>query len=416
MYATDIILLALFAFWLRDCLSKKELRITNYKLQIHDYFLLGFLVVAAVSIKNSSDFFVGAFLWLKLVEFALLYFYLKTYALGKFNFFKILYALILGGIFQATIGVIQFLKQGSLGLSSFGESVLGPHVTGVASFFVASGEKVIRAYGTTPHPNVLAAYLFLSIFAFYFLSLYAAKRSIIYWAYPIMLVGLFFTFSRVVIFLWAAGFLAMTVFIFFKGRSVFRFWENKYFRAKVFKIFWLTLITCIVFSVLYWPEIQSRMTITSEEEAVRLRVFYNEESIRGKVNLFGIGLGDFTPWLMEQNPNLPRYVYQPVHNTYLLIYSEIGIIGFIMFLVFIAGLIYKFIKKTKLAEMGHYFFLLVVASVLFMGLFDHFLLTLQQGRFVFWMILTLLAISDTVVRVQSSLTSGSRPGFHRKGI
>src|SRR3989344_3765375 len=161
VYATDIILLTLFSFWLFNSYSKLSYYGQNFKSLIHntkyiilkpDFYLVLFLVVAAVSVKNSSDFFVGAFLWLKLVEFALFYFYLKTYALQKFNFITTLYALIIGGVFQAVIAIGQFLKQGDLGLRWLGESVLGPHMQGVASFlvpsnvegFVGLGLKVMR--------------------------------------------------------------------------------------------------------------------------------------------------------------------------------------------------------------------------------------------------------------------------------
>src|SRR3989344_5677687 len=130
IYATDLILLILFIFWVVDKRHRKSF------IHRYDWFLLGFLVVAAISVKNSSDFFVGAFLWLKLVEFALFYFYLKNYAVKKFDFIKILYALIIGGVFQVVIAIGQFLKQGDLGLRWLGESVLGPHMTGVASFLV----------------------------------------------------------------------------------------------------------------------------------------------------------------------------------------------------------------------------------------------------------------------------------------
>ena len=93
---------------------------------------------------------------------------------------------------------------------------------------------------------------------------------------------------------------------------------------------------------------------------------------------------------MVKDPNLPRNLYQPVHNIYLLVYSEIGIIGFVLFLLFIGGLLYEFVKRVKMRKMWDYSFLLVTGSVLLIGLFDHFLLTIQQGRFVFWLSLALL--------------------------
>ena len=451
IYATDLILLILLIFWAVDKRLRKSF------IHRYDYFLLGFLAAAAVSVKNSSDFYVGAVLWLKLAEFALLYFYLKTYAIrpvrGKtpaeggssadhalqagrtsngIDFVKALYVLLLGGAFQAIIAIGQFLKQGDLGLRWLGESVLGPHMTGIASFLVPSrvegfvnsglpaealakaGEKVIRAYGTTPHPNILAAYLLLSIFAFYFLYIYQTTdrgsshkfydtmiyhKILKYWravVYLILLFGLFFTFSRIIIFLWAAGFFARAVLIGVKTGFKEKFWRNPVIKTKLVQIVTVTVLAVVIFSVFYWPEVQSRLSVSSEEEAVRLRVFYNKESLGGGVNLFGIGLGDFTGWLMEQNPNLPSYVYQPVHNIYLLVYSEIGIIGFVLFLLFLIGLLCEFIKKTRLRELKHHSFLLIAVSVLFIGLFDHFLFTLQQGRFIFWLVLTLLAVGDII--------------------
>ena len=389
VYASDLILLALFIFWAVNNRHRKPV-INRY-----DYFLFGFLAAAAISVKNSSDFYIGAFLWLKLAEFSLLYFYIKTYAILKFDFVKAVHVLLLGGLFQAIIAIGQFLKQGSLGLILFGESTFGPDMTGIASFFVDSGEKVIRAYGITPHPNVLAAYLFLSIFAFYFLVIYSAKSSVIYWAYPVILSGFFFTFSRTIIFLWAVGVSLIMAIIYFNGPFKRKFLDNEFLRAKIIKTVWLTAITCMFFVVFYQPEIASRLTLSSKEEAVQLRVFYNEESLKGGINLFGIGPGDFTGWLMEQNPNLPVYIYQPVHNIYLLIYTEIGIVGFGLFMLFLGGLLYEFIKKFKLREIKYHSFILITLSILFMGLFDHFLLTIQQGRFVFWLSLALFAIGTS---------------------
>jgi O-antigen ligase len=312
---------------------------------------------------------------------------------------KALCALLLGGVFQAVIAIGQFFQQGSLGLTSFGESVIGPHMQGVASFFVASGEKVIRAYGTTPHPNVLAAYLFLTVVAFYFVVFHAKSKyydSLIYQSivHGVILFGLFFTFSRTIIFLFFMNFFVHGFLVNFVKRFRDEYSFGSFFKTKVLPVFLVTVIVTTTFVFFYWPEVQSRMTLSSEEEAVQLRVFYNEESLKGRVNLFGIGLGDFTGWLMEQNLNLPRYMYQPVHNIYLLIYSEIGIIGFVLFLLFLVGLFYEFVKKTQLRDLTHYSFLLVAVLVLLIGLFDHFLLTLQQGRFVFWLGLTILAIGD----------------------
>jgi O-antigen ligase len=99
---------------------------------------------------------------------------------------------------------------------------------------------------------------------------------------------------------------------------------------------------------------------------------------------------------MAQDPNIPRYLYQPVHNIYLLLYSETGVLGLASFLLFLFFLAKDFITRTGMEKFYHYSFLLVFLSVLFIGFFDHFLLTIQQGRFVFW--LTIAILTDPVLR------------------
>ena len=80
---------------------------------------------------------------------------------------------------------------------------------------------------------------------------------------------------------------------------------------------------------------------------------------------------------------LSSWIHQPVHNIYLLIASETGLIGLILFLVFIFQLFRKIIGQE-------YFLLLIVFSFLFIGLFDHFFWTLQQGQLMFWLTLGIM--------------------------
>ncbi len=120
-----------------------------------------------------------------------------------------------------------------------------------------------------------------------------------------------------------------------------------------------------------------------------MRIFYNKESLKS-LNWFGVGSGNFVNWLMVKDPNLSRGLYQPVHNIYLLIYSEMGILGISAFILFFVFLIKDFVLRTRMKNLYNYSFLLVFLSFLFVGLFDHFLWTLQQGRLMFWLVMSLL--------------------------
>jgi len=389
IYGTDILLLALFILW---AFNRKH---TKFNLGKYDYFLFAFLALSAVSIKNSSSTLLSAYNFLKVIEFSVFYFYIKSYAVYRFNLTPSLVAIVAGGVFQAVIAIIQSLKQSSLGLSFLGESVISPSLTGIASFYNTAGTKIIRAYGTTPHPNILATYLFLAMFAFYsayfYCHLYQSDKSynpklnlFLLISYPLILLAFFYSFARVTLFLWFLTFTVRIPLVFLK-KEFKKVFSEKANKAKLTKILVIGTIVVLVFGAFYWRDVISRSKISSNDEAVQLRVFYNKKSIES-VNWFGVGNGNFVNWLMVKEPNLPPYVYQPVHNIYLLIYSENGIFAAGAFVVFLWLLVNDFVKKTKMVRFYHYSFLFVVLSFFFIGLFDHFLWTLQQGRLMFWLL------------------------------
>lgn len=399
VYATDVLIFALVAIWLWNSgfNIRKILNISGYMRpgisanKAVWLALAGFLIVSAVTIKNSEDWLIGLWYWVRFAEFAVFFLYLASYARRKFDLALGCYALIAGAFFQAVVAIIQFFKQGSLGLTMLWESYISSDITGIASFYISSGEKIIRAYGTTPHPNILAGYLLLAIMAFYFLALHSAKNSKLYYAYPVLLWAFFFTFARVAMFSWGVIFAIGALAIFFKQDLRRQFWDNPHNRAKVLKIFWITLIAGGLFLGFFWEETVSRILISSEEEAYALRAFYNSETVRGGINLFGHGWGDYTVWLMEMYPYIPRYMYQPVHNIYLLVYSEGGVAAGFFFAAFLIALVWRFVRATKLEGVLNLGILLVAGGMLFVGLFDHFPLTIQQGRLMFWLALGLLA-------------------------
>ena len=423
IYGTDLILLALFVFWAFNYFHTHKFLISNFKFlnksqfQNPNFYLFILVIVSIVSIKNSSSYILSAYNVLKLIEFVAFYFYLKNYAVNKFGLMRPMIVLVCGGFFQAIIAILQFFKQSDLGLGLLGESVLAPNMNGVASFYNLTGEKIMRAYGTTPHPNILSAYLFLAIFSFYFVYLYFnvyhQKKTyspklnyFILISYSLILLSFFFTFARVTVLLWFTGFIIRAGLILSKQRfrRVFGVGANK---LKLTRILVVSMAVILLFVAFYWSEAISRIKISSEEEAVQLRIFYNKESLKS-LNWFGVGSGNFVNWLMVKEPNLPRNIYQPVHNIYLLIYSETGILGISAFILFLIFIVKDFIVRTKMNKLYHYSVLILFLSFLFVGLFDHFLWTLQQGRLMFWLLCAVLTIfknGDIITKQQSEATA-----------
>ena len=379
-------------FWFANWKIGNLLKIENWKLKIKpaDWFLIAFVAVAGFSIGNAIDVQTAVFQWVKLIEGVVLYFYIKDYALKRFTLSNGFVALVLGGAFQSVIAIAQFMTQGSLGLKYLGESPLAPAMSGIAAFFVA-GIKIMRAYGTTPHSNVLALYLFVALGAFYSIAIYQ-KRAWWWHAFHTLILWAFLlTFSRVIIGLWLVTFIVQSGLIRFYPRFRKEFWDNAEMRRRSLKIFWTTIAVGIVFVAVYWPYVLNRSVISSADETVQLRILYNHESLASGHNILGLGMGNFVPWLLTQNLHLNREVYQPVHNIYLLIYSETGVVGISLFLLFLSFLLYDFYKRLGFKKLYHFSFSLVILSVFIFGLFDHFIWTIQTGRLMFWLVLGLLA-------------------------
>ena len=162
-----------------------------------------------------------------------------------------------------------------------------------------------------------------------------------------------------------------------------------WFEKKATPIILLTIAVSIIFSLLCWPKVKARVHISPEEEAVTQRIFYNEiagEMTQAKPWLGG-GIGQFVANLKKSQKFYPNYFYQPVHNIYLLISSEVGILGLLTFLIFLMFRI-KEILNDPSPRLRIKFGLLVFLGVfLVIGLLDHFLWTLQQGSLTLWLVL-----------------------------
>ena len=319
---------------------------------------------------------------------------------GLVSLEKILMVLMASAVFQSIIAFLQFLNQKSLGLRYLGESVLGAQIPGIAKIVVA-GSKIIRAYGTFPHPNILAAFLLLGLFSAYYFLLKADFRNffgrnflikiLIALAIFVIILGLVLAFSRTA---WILGLGLSLVYIGY----VLIFGDSS--RRKAFISVTLIAIFFLVIFIMNWL-IFPRAEISLADQSVSQRISYNELGLYLlDKNPLGVGLGNQVIYSVKNGLYQifgmnQVWQWQPIHNIYLLIGSEIGILGLIVFLVFMIGLLidrFRFLIKNKNSEIGNLLLIvgLMFVSLLGFGLFDHFLWTLQPGRLMLWLVLGII--------------------------
>ena len=102
----------------------------------------------------------------------------------------------------------------------------------------------------------------------------------------------------------------------------------------------------------------------------------------------GVGLGNFLVALPSFIPSREVYFLQPAHNIYLLLLSQIGFFGIALLIVFAYFLILQFKKNGRSFGFKNKrsVFRICLLGLLFIGLIDHYSVTLQQGQ----LLLTLL--------------------------
>ena len=414
LYFTDLLVIGILGLWILRLLCGKS---DFPHIRKTDFWLIGFFLIAGLSLITSQNIGLSVYQLIKLAEFILVFLYVK-YNFGFFKIKTILKVFVFSGIFQALLAIAQFINQGSLGLKHFEAGIYNANIPGTATFFV-EGIKFIRAYGTAPHPNILAISILVSIFSLYILWLSKVQGSkfktrgfyfLLSTFYFLLFWGLLLSFSRAVILVFIGASLLFFLIAFLKLK--------KPLRPRVISLFLLFTVVCCLFTVLFWPHISARFLGTSvKEQAVVLRIYYNDiaVSVIKERPFLGLGIGNSVWHLYNTYQFNNPWLYQPVHNIYLLIASEIGIFGLIVFLIFIGKILLKsfglVFKQKKLDNKKLFRFTLYSLFFIFLtvGMVDHYLWTIQQGSFVFWGVLGLIAgLTLTSPRSLTDKTSSSK--------
>ncbi len=335
-----------------------EFGVKHLTVLLHNYSLwiilfIGYLVFSALLNSSLLTLLNGGRL---ILGFVCLILAIDFFKLQKHrDFWKyMLVVLLVSVVVQGIIGLLQFKMGSSLGLSLLGESQIVSGMQG-SSFVTLNNEVFLRAYGTFPHPNILGGYLVMCLL----LSLYLYARKDFRWKRGVMLLGLLssicvaLTFSRICIVLVLVVWL---VFLFFRFVV----------RKKGMYSFSIALLVERFLNLLSGSD-------TSMGDRVNL-MKSSFEIVKDNW-LAGIGLGRFTKGMENNIPLTSNGVMliQPVHNVPLLMVSELGVVGTLLYCVLLGSILLRNVRRMN------WFKWLVIFILIVIGCFDHYLFSLPQG-------------------------------------
>lgn len=324
-------------------------------------FLLNYYLILN-SFLSSTDVAASINFNIKTLELSIMAIFASITLTNKRVFNLSLFVLAFSATWQSFLLVFQFVLQRSIGLWILGERTFDSLTPSIAHVNFL-GNFWLRPYGTFPHPNVSAAFLVITLVI---LIAYWPRTRKFSWLKPVCFAitsfGILITFSK------AAVLVVLTSFIIASAKI-----GHAVVRVMIFAILLIAFFLSLTQGQL--ASIAERFTLAQ----AALDIY--------KTNpLFGVGSNNFILELSKLNLISigETRLLQPVHNVFLLILAENGIIGLVLFAYLLLVIFKKVNTKPKLA--------LFLSLLIFMSV-DHFFWTLQQGRLLFFLTIAFILSS-----------------------
>lgn len=420
LYATDILLIILlFIFFLINYRTKKK----GEALKKHNkywWLIAGLEAVIVIGIFLAEDKLLAFYGYIRfLLGVSLFWLIIKA----RFSLEKLILVFITSVFLQTIFGIWQSLMQSSPHSKWLGLASHEAFSSGAAVIEVAGGGRWLRAYGFFDHPNifggVLAVALLFACFEILKYSLGGSKKMplgdskletkikekinrinipdnslkmlVLLSVVSTLTVGLFFSFSRAAILGIFCSFIII-LFLTIVKRDLLK-------QRRILEVILIFGCVFFIFYNVYNDLMSTRVSVNTrlEEKSVNERV--ESVKIAGGLwrehKLFGVGINNYGNAVQEKIPwdEGEYFMYQPVHNVYLLVLTEIGLAG-LFFFVGILYYIFLNIFKKAFVSTGAYLKLPIFIFILILFMFDHWLWSLHFGVLFFWLLMGVMIRKD----------------------
>ena len=333
-----LVLLILFMICIYESFQKQEFNHHLFKPEV--FVLLGLNLAALISLAVARDRLLGLYEWLELTKMMGIFLYLR-YALisRQFSLSLILHVIVICIAMQGVVGLLQYSTGSTLNLT-----ILGGQSETVAQKTPLN--TLSRVGGTLGGPNAFAWYLdFVLPIPISILLLAKKKRNLLMNIIAVVLglLALYLTLSR-------GGWLGILV----SGIIILAVLTKRLHPMKRFYIILIMILIALIGLVLILGianPVRDRFLAEDGGSAyVRIPLMHVAVNIIQHNPIFGIGLNNYTLVHHEYDfteGKVSTYFPYPVHNIFFQLAAEIGILGLILFLLFLGIMLYQAIQLTR---------------------------------------------------------------------
>ncbi|MDZ7290457.1 MAG: O-antigen ligase family protein [candidate division KSB1 bacterium] len=347
IYLFDFPLLLLYCcLYLRVCFRQTRLIFGAF-----DLVFLAFYVWLFITSLHGKDFDLSVNWLLYWVRAYLIIFYMRhtvgSFIPEKVLFFAIGFCLVV----QPILAILQSITQSSIGVVKQYFGVKKEH----HSAWIFYNERVTRAQGTFEHTNYLGNWLVMLVPFLQARTLDERNKfrvPFVLWWFVCATV-LILTFSRAN---WMAFLLGVAAVVFFEHRyrnpwAGWQRWLGYLLIPAMLLVFVYTFFTTEF--QLVSEMVIARIGITFADQSYDIRSdLVNGALVVMKGNLWmGVGLGNSKAMILESNPFIPKWFTATVHNIYLIVATESGVVGAVLFMIIILWPLLRILKALRRRKM-----------------------------------------------------------------
>ncbi len=378
IFLSDIIIFLIIIYQIHDNLKKRLIR--NFSIS-KLFVLLLVIYLLFNSIFIASNQFAALYKTLKIVELSVLGFVILKI---KPKISTTISLLSIDIFYISAVAIMQFIYQRSLGgiFWFLGERSFNASTPGIATFSLF-GQLYLRPYSIFSHPNVMGGFfaVVLPLLFWFYLNNKQKNKVNTLWFIVNQILGiscLIITFSRLS---WFVGIVGYLLVIFMK-KKVFK--NIMIMKEKIL----LTCFYIIIFLSSTFPlYIPNKFISGNQSWEERYNLLKATISMIVSHPTLGVGLNNSIIHAISYAPKWDLYFFQPVHNIFMLVFSEIGLLGFFIFLTSLLYIFRNALLKNKIL-------LIPLIQMIIIGLFDHYLFTLQQGMLLFIIVASLAFLRE----------------------